>query len=98
MKTTLKYLLDKEWSMGNGQCPECCGVSEKWLGHFNHLDSTKLGHEKDCVIADMLIEHGIKPLFIGKSKLKQKYEIYVTDNGFVGVREVKKRMRNDNKI
>ena len=21
----LEYLLDKEWSMGNGQCPVCCG-------------------------------------------------------------------------
>lgn len=79
---TLTYLLKKEWSMGNGQCPECCGVNEKWLGHILHLDSKSLGHKEDCILANMLIENGFKPLYKGESKLTDEYENYISEHGF----------------
>lgn len=86
MKLTKKYLLEKQWSMGNGQCPECYGVPESWLGHPLYLNSSNIGHKKDCKLANMLIENGCKPLFIGKSKLKTEYECYITKNGIFSTR------------
>jgi len=40
---TLEYLLKREWSMGNGQCPNCCGVPEGWLGHPCIADRNRSG-------------------------------------------------------
>jgi hypothetical protein len=81
-----KFLLNKQWSMGNGQCPECCGVPENWLGHPCHLDSSNLGHKKNCPLAKALEDVGVKPLYVGQSKLKKKYENYITEQGCYSTR------------
>lgn len=48
-KPALDYLLNLEYSMGNGQCPDCCGSNPK-------LDwwTKTWGHKKDCKLADAL--------------------------------------------
>jgi len=63
--SAVKYLKDKEWSMGNGQCPECCGVPESWYGHPCHLKAETIGHKADCPLAASLRDLGDTPLMIG---------------------------------
>lgn len=82
----LKFLLKKEWSMGNGQCPECFGVSRDWLGHPNYLTSHQLGHKHNCDLAAAIVELGGKPLYVGQYKSKKRYEIYLTDTGLFSTR------------
>ena len=72
--------------MGNGQCPECYGCPESWLGHPLYHTSKELGHKIDCPLAQMLKENGIKPLYKGKSKLTEVYEDYITEQGFLSTR------------
>ena len=59
------YLLQKEWSMGNGQCPECHGLSPAFV--IKELERNRLvgesgadtlypergpaGHSDDCSLA-----------------------------------------------
>lgn len=86
MNDTIQYLKNREWSMGNGQCPECCGCPESWLGHPCHLDSKSLGHKKDCILAKMMEEHGLSPLYIGDSKLTDEHEGYITEIGTYSTR------------
>lgn len=89
MDKTLKYLKGKEWSMGcggrdnTGQCPDCCGSHESSLGHPCHLTADTLGHKKGCELAEMLEEFGVKPLYLGESKLTDKYYNIISDKGFM---------------
>ena len=55
MKNTIKYLKSKEWSIGNGQCPQCCGCKPRkgWW-------TDTVGHELNCLLAKSLQEIGIK--------------------------------------
>ncbi len=82
MKRTLKYLLKKEWSMGNGQCAECEGVSEDWLGHPLFLTSDLIGHEANCAVAELIKELGVAPLYIGDFTSAVEYWRTITKNGF----------------
>ena len=86
MTKVQKYLLEQEWSMGNGQCPDCCGNTESWLGHPLFLTSEKLGHEKNCPLAEAMVSAGLKPLYQGKSKLKGEYEMYINEGGIFSTR------------
>ncbi len=86
MDRSLKYFKDKEWSMGNGQCPDCCGVPKDWLGHPNYLTSKNIGHKHSCKLAQCLKELGGNPLMIGDFKDLVIYEIYITDDGFYSTR------------
>lgn len=49
----LEYLRNKEWSMGNGQCPECCGCNPdaNWW-------TQRVGHDFDCDLALAIQELG----------------------------------------
>ena len=88
-KTTgsaVKYLLSKEWSMGNGQCPECFGVPASWHGHSLYLTGADIGHERNCSLAKSLAELGKTPLMKGDYKNKIVYENYITDSGFHSTR------------
>jgi hypothetical protein len=82
----IKYLQNKEWSMGNGQCPECGGVPESWHGHPCHMTAESIGHKHDCYLAGALLELGVKPLMRGKYKSEVVYEIYTTEEGFLSTR------------
>ena len=52
LESAEKYLRKQEWSMGNGQCPECCGCSPKirWGRDVN------LGHKSGCALNAALQE------------------------------------------
>lgn len=62
----LNYLKKLEWSMGNGQCPECCGVPPSWYGHPCHRTYGSIGHHKGCKLAASLKELGDSPLMMGE--------------------------------
>lgn len=81
----LRRLLDKEWSLGNGQCPECHGVPEDWLGHPLHLTADTIGHEKDCLMAATLVGLGKHPLMKGNFS-GPEHETHVTPDGFLTTR------------
>ena len=82
MSKTLEWLQAKEWKAGNGQCPECWGVHEGWLGHPLHLDASRIGHKKDCPLAAGIAELGGSPLYIGEFKSDAVYKI-TTKGGFL---------------
>lgn len=50
------YLRKKEWSMGNGQCPECCATGPAWLllGGWGN----EIGHKRNCDLAQGLEDLG----------------------------------------
>lgn len=81
-----KYLKSKEWIAGNGQCPECYGVSPRWHGHPLHLTSDTIGHKPNCELANALRELGQPVIFIGDFKSTKEFEIYLTDDGFLSTR------------
>lgn len=57
----VKYLRDKEWSMGHGQCPECCGGQpDKWFPHPCYDSKDEEGHQPDCKLAKSLEDVGEK--------------------------------------
>lgn len=61
----IDWLLSGEWKMGNGQCPDCCGVHPGWYGHPCHLDADSIGHKKDCPRAKAIQELGGSPIIKG---------------------------------
>ena len=80
------YLKRQEWSMGNGQCPECCGVPASWHGHPCHMTADTIGHELDCPLADAMAELGMRPLYVGEYKSADQFETYISDSGIIGTR------------
>lgn len=62
----LKYLLVKEFSAGNGQCPECWGAPPRWFGHPCFRDASLIGHHKDCELATAICEAGGSTVFLGE--------------------------------
>jgi len=84
--SVLEYLQKREWSMGNGQCPECYGVPESWHGHPCYMDAKTIGHEKGCKLAESLRDLGETPLMKGDFKTEKEYEHFISDNGFFGTR------------
>lgn len=72
--SSLKYLLKREWSMGNGQCPDCYGVPESWHGHPLHKEANTIGHTDKCALAAAIADAGGKPLYIGDFKTEVEWE------------------------
>lgn len=52
------YLRKQEWSMGNGQCPECHACGPSWLGFGGW--GTSIGHRDNCGMAASLEALGQK--------------------------------------
>lgn len=73
---TLEYLRSREWSFGNGQCPECLGVPASWHGHPCHLEAATIGHKHDCRLAKILADAGDQPLMQGQFS-DVDFEVYV---------------------
>lgn len=61
----LAYLRNIEWSMGNGQCPECHGARASWYGHPCHRDPEGIGHRATCELAAAISALGEAPLMVG---------------------------------
>ena len=83
MKTTIEFLRKKEWSMGNGQCPDCCGLG---VTFEKQSDAKDIGHKKNCTRAKALRELGEKPLMKGKYVPEFEWEDFLTENGIFGRR------------
>tara|TARA_R110002126_G_scaffold182843_3_gene331464 strand:- start:2353 stop:2646 length:294 start_codon:yes stop_codon:yes gene_type:complete len=76
MDAAIKYLRDKEWSMGHGQCDDCCGLSPNKYWHLTCGD--KQGHKLHCEFAKVLIDMGEKVFFIGDEldpEVQKKYDV-----------------------
>ena len=86
MQKATKYLKKREWSMGNGQCPDCEGVPASWHGHPLHMKAGSIGHKKGCALAAALRELGETPLMQGKFTSAVEYEHYISDEGLYGTR------------
>ena len=70
-EATKLYLTKKEWSMGNGQCYECCGLGPNFAkGMMNEPLPEETGHKRNCKFAKMLGELGFDVLY---SKQTQQY-------------------------
>ncbi|MBW2178752.1 MAG: hypothetical protein JRG81_00020 [Deltaproteobacteria bacterium] len=66
MSVELKYLQSLEFSMGNGQCPECNGASKSWHGHPCYPGPETIGHEADCPLAAAIQSSGGAVVFKGQ--------------------------------
>ena len=86
MNKVTKYLRKREWSMGNGQCPDCGGVPERWHGHPLHMTTNTIGHEAECDLAESLAACGEKPLMKGEFRSDKQFENYISEDGFLGTR------------
>lgn len=75
-----------EWSMGNGQCPECCGVPASWHGQPGHMTTDTIGHEAECPLAAALRDAGETPLMKGDFTSNVEFEHYISESGFFGTR------------
>ena len=65
MGDTVEFLRRREWSMGNGQCPECHGAPLEWVGHPCYAGQdgpSKFGHTAECPWAQMLEDAGERVL------------------------------------
>jgi hypothetical protein len=63
-EATKLYLTKKEWSMGNGQCDECCGLGPNWAkGCLNEPLPEETGHKRNCEFAKMLVEMDFDVLY-----------------------------------
>lgn len=70
LETTIKFLRKDEWSMGNGQCHECCGNEPgKWYPHPCVPSPQHEGHAPNCDLAKALLELGQDVIFRTKEKL-----------------------------
>jgi hypothetical protein len=76
IEKVLKHIQKDEWSMGNGQCRECCGVHAGWYGHPLHMEKESIGHEPGCQTGESVRELGGETLFKGEftpTSEQQKY-------------------------
>lgn len=86
MSATIDYLRKREFSMGNGQCPDCESVPESWHGHPLHMSASSIGHDADCPLAKSLYELGETPLIKGQFTSLVEFERYISESGFYGTR------------
>ena len=91
MEPAIGYLRGKEWSMGNGQCPDCHGVPESSHGSLCHPTSDTIGHKADCALALALCGLGEEVVFLGGYKSDVVYESYWDECGLLEIREKEKR-------
>ena len=68
-EATKLHLTKKEWSMGNGQCYECCGLKPGFgAGSASPATADETGHKRKCWHAKMLVELGFTVHYIKKGK------------------------------
>jgi len=68
-KVAIAYLRQREWSMGSGQCPDCCGMKTDFgCGTDNIWKDSPKGHERECPLAIALTGLGESPLMLPKKE------------------------------
>jgi hypothetical protein len=72
---TERYLRRKQWSMGNGQCEECCGLRpDKEWHYWNPVtkevryEYDQMGHDKKCRFAKLMKELGIDVVYAERKR------------------------------
>lgn len=83
--STLEYLQGKEWSMGNGQCPDCGGVPSSWYGHPLYLNPKNIGHKKGCKLALAISGADGVPLYQGEFKTADERESCLVPMGGMNI-------------
>lgn len=69
MRETVKYLREREWDFGHGQCGECWGTKPgAWAPHPCVPTKDYEGHKKNCTFAKCLEELGQKVIFKTKGE------------------------------
>jgi len=51
----------KEWSLGNGQCPDCHGCKPGFRADI-------VGHELNCQLAELMKIAGLSPVYAHKNE------------------------------
>ena len=62
MGDALDYLLKREWSVGNGQCPACFGMNPVFLSYH---EPSEIGHKPGCGHAAAIKALGGNPMMLG---------------------------------
>ena len=81
--SALEYLKKQEWAMGNGQCPDCCGLGKFFTMQYDDKD---IGHKLNCKLAESIKELGGEPLYLGNYNSGFAYESYISESGLLGRR------------
>jgi hypothetical protein len=69
--TADEWLTKQEWSMGNGQCPECHGARPGyWYPHPCFTSADQEGHKQGCGLAEVMKQLGRTPQFAAHSPSK----------------------------
>ncbi len=85
MSKALKFLLKNEWTMGNGQCDECCGGHKGWHDHPCYRGYEGTGHSYNCGIGLAIRELGGETHFIGEldNEGNRRYTLGVDKFNFI---------------
>jgi hypothetical protein len=62
----IRALKSREWTMGNGQCELCQGLSPAWYEKGQNWDANEIGHKQNCPIALSLQAMGESPVMLGE--------------------------------
>lgn len=84
--SALGYLLEKEYSDGHGQCPECEGLDPNEYGDGGWITPKEHGHSRKCKLASAIKAAGGQCVMQGEFKPKALYEYYVAEDGIIGTR------------
>lgn len=72
----LSNLQRHEWTMGNGQCRECCGVPPKWYGYSCYMEKERIGHSLNCSVGFNIRELGGITWFKGEFKPTKEQQAF----------------------
>lgn len=61
--STKDWLLDIEWRMGNGQCPQCYGLGPNFEKEYKWTGFNRGPYKENCPLARALEELGGKPKY-----------------------------------
>lgn len=62
MKKHISYLKSKEWSLGQGQCPECLGCRPDFDINSSIIYREE-GHETNCKVAEIFLEENVEVVY-----------------------------------
>ena len=63
MSAALEFLTKTEWTMGNGQCGDCCGLGESFVFGWGCGGRDSWGHELMCPRAKAIESIGGNPFY-----------------------------------
>lgn len=67
IESTISFLRKNEWTMGNGQCPDCYGLSPYGRWEKHPCNTEGVGHKRSCDRAIALEGLGEEVIYIPKA-------------------------------